>query len=53
MLTTRPDLVPPKEVELTKLLIHVVKGEITEADAMLIANPNLLLAKGRVIDFSR
>ena len=52
MLTTRPDLVPPEEVELTKLLIHVVKGEITEAEAMLTANPDLLLAKGRVIDFS-
>ena len=46
------DLVPPEEVELTKLLIHVVKGEITEAEAMLTANPDLLLAKGRVIDFS-
>lgn len=52
MLSARPDLVPAKEIAITKLLIHVVKGEIDEVEEMLEQNPELLLAKGRVMDFS-
>jgi len=38
--------------EIDQLLLHVARGEQDQAEAMARANPNLLLGKGNVTDYS-
>jgi hypothetical protein len=52
LLHARPDLIAKREVEITKFLMHVVRGEILPAQRMLKHNLGLLLLKGQIIDCS-